>query len=105
MKYNESKYISKEKTIEIENPRNVFLKGTNIFDGLNTYLGIWINGEYLVKVTIMRSNCVYYEYLQEEYVSPESTINKYLEYNQDITTISREDFEKQLDKLKTIINI
>ena len=57
IKYETSKYIKEKAQIEITDTKNVFLKGTNPYDGLNTYLGIWNKekGIAIVNITSWRN--------------------------------------------------
>lgn len=40
IEYETSKYIKEKQKIEINDTKNVFLQGTNPYDGLSTYFGI-----------------------------------------------------------------
>lgn len=105
IEYETSKFVKETKTIEIEDTKNVFLKGTNPYDGLSTYFGIWRNEEYLVIVTLISGRTISYEYSRSKSIFTEADIRKYLEHNKNVQMISKDAFIAELNKFKQIIKI
>ncbi len=103
--YVKNKFLKEEKLMEIENTKNVFLKGRNPYDGVSTYLGIWTNEKYLVIVTLISNRCISYEYSLDKRIYTELNIRKYLEDNDNVETISRDEFENQLKNIIEIFEI
>jgi len=54
IEYETSRCITENKKIEIEDPKNVFLKGLSLYEGLTTYFGVWKNANGLSIITIRR---------------------------------------------------
>ena len=105
IEYEVSKYVKEQKCIEIEDTKNVFLKGTNPYDGLNTYFGIWTNSHYLSIVTLISNRSVQYDCTTNKNVYTECDIKKYLSNNNNVSKISKNEFIRQLDNFKMIIEI
>ena len=103
--YKVGKYIYENQKIEIEDQRNVFLKGTNPYDGLSTYFGIWENENGLAIVTIISSRNISYEYSRDRAIHTESNIKDYLERNLNVKVISKQEFKQKLDSIQKIIEI
>ena len=94
--YEVDNYVKEKKSIEIEDNKNVFLKGTNPYDGLSTYFGIWTNTNYLSIVTIISNRCISYDCTTSKNVYTECDIKKYLSNNKNIKVISKAEFANKL---------
>ena len=102
IQYTKSAFIKENKTIEIENPKNVFLKGKNPYDNLDTYFGIWINKGNIVIVSIISYRVISYKRYLGTNLHTEQDIREYLENNNTVLPISKEKFKEQLDYIKDI---
>ena len=95
IEYTESHYINENHKIEIEDTKNIFLKGKSHYDKLDTYFGIWTNEKYLIITTISKRN-ISYNYSLDKNGYTECDIQNFLRSNSDIQKISREQFKKEL---------
>ena len=91
--------------IEIENTKNVFLKGKNPFDNLDTYFGIWSNNSGLSIITIISYRTIRYKHYMNANLSTICDIKEYLKNNNDVKIIQQEQFEKQINHIRTIFKI
>ena len=98
IEYIESHYINKNHKIEIEDTKNVFLKGKSSYDEIDTYFGIWTNEKYLIIASI-NDRIIRYSYSLNKNSDTECDINNFLKCNSDIKKISREEFKMELDKI------
>lgn len=105
IRYETSKYMEETKEFEIEDPKNVFLKGTNPYDGLPTYFGIWNNNNTLVIVTIISYRNISYERWLNTNLYTENDIKKYLKCNNNVKKITRNEFKEQIEHIRSIIEI
>lgn len=105
IEYEVSNFVKEKRTINIEDTKNVFLKGTNPYDGLSTYFGIWTNKVYLSIVTLISGRCVSYECTMNKYINTECDIKKYLSDNRNIKIISKAEFIEKLNNFKEKIEI
>lgn len=105
IEYETSKYVKETKKIEIKDTKNVFLKGKNVFDGLDTYFGIWINNKSISIVTIISYRTITYKHFLTEHFSTLYDIQEYLKHNDNVIVIEKKEFEKQINHLKSIFKI
>lgn len=105
IRYTKNNYVKEENSIDIEDTKNVFLKGKNPYDGLDTYFGIWENNNTLVIVTIISFRTIDYKQYLSTDLHTENDIKHYLEYNKNVISISKDEFKKQLDFIKKIFRI
>ncbi len=105
IEYETSKYVKENQRIEIPDTKNVFLKGKNPYDGLDTYFGIWNNNNTLVIVTIISWRTIYYERYLNTSVYTACNIKKYLEQNENVKVITKAEFKKQIDNIRSIMEI
>lgn len=105
IEYEKWKYIKGKEKLEIEDSKNVFLKGKNIYDNLPTYFGIWINNDCLSIVTIVSYRTIFYKYYLNTNLSTECDIQEYLEHSKDIEIIDKNEFKEQIDHIKKIFEI
>lgn len=105
IEYETSKYVKETKKIEIKDTKNVFLKGNNIFDGLDTYFGIWVNNKKLSIVTIISYRTITYKHFLNENLSTLCDIQEYLKHNDNVIIIEKKEFEKQINHVKSIFKI
>lgn len=105
IKYEISKFVRKKAQIEIKDTKNVFLKGTNPYDGLNTYFGIWTKEDGIAIVNITSWRNIRYEYSLSKKIYTEQYIKKYLENNINVTIISKQEFKKEIDHIRSILEI
>ena len=103
IKYEKNEYKREQCQIEIEDTKNIFLKGINPYDGLSTYFGIWTNEKYIVIVTLISNGNISYEYSLNKNIYTESDIKKYMELNNNVEIISKEKFKNQLQKVISIV--
>lgn len=105
IKYNTSKFVKSIGQLEVEDTKNIFLKGRNSFDNTITYFGIWKNQNYLVIVKVLSDRNINYEYSKMGGIYTENYIKTYLEFNNNVSIISREEFKEQLKKLTEKLEI
>ena len=105
IKYTTSEYKTETRELEIEDTKNVFLQGTNPYDGLPTYFGIWQNKGTPVIVTIISWRTINYKRYLSTAVSPECDIKDYLNHNIDVKNISRDEFKKEISNIQKILEI
>lgn len=105
IQYETSKFVKEKQKLEIEDTKNVFLQGTNPYDGLPTYFGIWINNNRLSIVTIISYRNISYEHWLSPNGYTESNIRKYLENNNNVRIITKDEFQKQISHIKSILEI
>ena len=101
IEYETSKYVKEKAQIEIQDTKNVFLQGKNPYDGLNTYFGIWTKKDGIAIVNITSWRNISYEYS----LNTEQYIKKYLENNKNVKIISKEELKKELDHVRSILEI
>lgn len=105
IEYETRKFIDEKRQLNIEDSKNVFLKGTNPYDGLPTYFGIWQNNNKLSIVTIISyRNIKYASYLNTS-LSTENDIKEYLRYNNNVKIIAKDEFKKQIQHINSILRI
>lgn len=105
IEYETNKFIKEKQKIEINDTKNVFLQGTNAYDGLDTYFGIWENKDCFVIVTLISNRNISYEYSTNKNVYTECDIKRYLENCKNVKVISKSDFTKQLSRIIKILEI
>ncbi len=105
IEYETSKYVKEKAQIEITDTKNVFLQGKNPYDCLNTYFGIWIKRDGIAIVTITSWRNISYEYSLSKNIYTEQYIKKYLENNKNVKIISKEEFKKEIDHVRSILEI
>lgn len=103
--YEVSEYKTETRQIEIEDTKNVFLQGTNPYDGLPTYFGIWENKGTLVFVTIIGWRTIKYERWLNTNGYTECNVKEYLKNNKNVKAISREEFKAQIQNIREILEI
>lgn len=105
IKYTKNTFVKEDLSIEIGNPKNVFLRGKNPYDNLDTYFGIWENNNTLMIVTIISYRTIDYKRYLSTNLHTENDIKHYLECNKNVIPISKEEFKKQIDYIKEIFEI
>lgn len=105
IEYEVSNFVKEKRTIEIADTKNIFLKGTNPYDGLSTYFGIWTNKIYLSIVTLISDRCVSYDCTMNKNVYTECDIKKYLANNKNVKVISKAEFTEKLKDFNEKIEI
>lgn len=105
IKYKDDKYIKEKKEIEIEDTKNVFLKGRNKYDNLPTYFGIWENNGGLSIVTIISYRTISYKYYLHESIYTECDIREYLRNNKKVEIIEKDEFKEQLEHVNSILKM
>ena len=105
IEYEVSKFVNETKSIDIKDTKNIFLKGTNPYDGLYTYFGVWTNKKYLCIVTLISNRCVSYDCTLNKNVYTECDIKKYLSENRNVKIISKAEFIEKLNIFKEKIKI
>lgn len=105
IEYETRKFVGEKKQLNIEDSKNVFLKGTNPYDGLSTYFGIWENDDKLSIVTIISYRNIKYECYLNKALSTESDIREYLMYNNNVKTITKDEFKEQIQYISSILRI
>lgn len=105
IEYEISKFEKEKKQLSINDAKNIFLQGTNPYDGLNTYFGIWTTNNYLVIATLISGRNISYEYYSNKNVYTERDIKEYLEVNKNVKIISKKQFKEQLQRINTILEI
>lgn len=105
IEYETSKYVKEKQNIEIEDTKNVFLKGKNIYDNLPTYFGIWLHDGCLSIVTIIRYRTISYKCYLNPNLSTKCDIQEYLKNSNDVEVIERSEFKEQINHITTILKI
>lgn len=105
IKYETSEYKTESMQIEIEDTKNVFLQGTNPYDGLPTYFGIWNNKGTLVIITIISWRTIKYQRWLNPDGYTECDIKEYLKNNRNVKTITKEEFKQQIQNIREILEI
>lgn len=105
IEYETSKFVKEKKQLEIPDTKNIFLSGKNPYDGLDTYFGIWNNKNTLVIVTIISWRTIYFERYLNTNLYTDSDIKKYLEQNKNVKVITKAEFKKQIDNIRSIMEI
>ena len=105
IKYDKTEYSRVTHEIDIPDTKNVFLKGTNPYDGLSTYLGIWTNEKYLVVINMISNRNISYDYSLEKAGNTEMDIKKFLEHSKNVKIISRDEFQKKLNNFIEIVKM
>lgn len=105
IEYEISKYVKEMQKIEIKDTKNVFLKGKNPFDNLDTYFGIWVNNKQISIVTIISYRTITYKNYLNENLSTICDIQEYLKHNDSVVIIDKKEFEKQINHIKSIFEI
>ncbi len=105
IEYEISKYVKENKQIEILDTKNVFLKGKNPYDNMDTYFGVWINDNNLSIVTIKSWHTISYKSYLNTNLDTESDIQEYLNNNKNVTIITRDEFKEQIDNIRSILKV
>ena len=105
IEYIESHYINKNHKIEIEDTKNVFLKGKNIYDNLPTYFGVWLNDGCLSIVTIISYRTINYKSYMNPNISTKYDIQEYLKNSKDVVVIEKDQFKEQINHITKILKI
>ena len=105
IEYETSKYISEKHKIEIEDTKNVFLKGKNIYDNLPTYFGIWLNDGCLSIVTIISYRTISYKSYLNPKLYTKCDIQEYLKNSKDVRVIEKSEFKEQINYITKILQI
>ena len=105
IEYEKCNFSKEQCNIEIKDLKNVFLKGKNPFDNLDTYFGIWVNNKQISIVTIISYRTVTYKHYLNENLSTICNIQEYLKHNDSVVIIDRKEFEKQINHIKSIFEI
>ncbi len=99
IEYEKSKFIKEKRDFELVDTKNIFLKGYNSYDGIKTFFGIWQNKEYLVIVTIISNRTISYEYSLNKGIYTDNYIREYLENNDYVESISKEEFKEKFENI------
>ncbi len=105
IKYEKNEFIKKYEQIEIEDTKNIFLKGRNPYDHLPTFFGIWINGKCLSIVTIVSYHTISYKYYLNINLPTKCDIQNYLQNNDNVKIITKSEFKEQMDHVRSILKI
>lgn len=105
IEYETSKYVKEKQQLEIDDINNVFLQGTNPYDGLPTYFGIWKNNNRLVIITIISWRNISYKCYLNINLSTNLDIRDYLEHNKNVKVITRNEFKEQIQHITMLLEI
>lgn len=105
IEYEKCKIIKENYKIEIDDTKNVFLKGKNPFDNLDTYFGIWPNKEGISIITIISYRTITYKHYLNTNISTIYDIQEYLKNNDNVKIIQKDQFEKQINHIRSIFKI
>ena len=105
IEYEKCKYIKKTEKLEIEDTKNVFLKGFDKYYNLPTYFGIWINNGCLSIVTIINYSTIRYKHYLNTNLNTECDIQEYLKDNKNVEFIAKNEFKEQIDHIIKIFEI
>ena len=103
--YKTTEYTEVMHELGIEDDKNIFLLGRNKCDGLNTYLGIWRNKNYLVIATLISGRNISYEYYSMHNISTDKDIEKFMQHTRDVKVIPKDEFETELKRVISILEI
>ncbi len=105
IEYETRKFVDEKRQFNIEDSKNVFLKGINPYDNLPTYFGIWENDNKLSIVSIISYRNIKYGCYLNTNLSTESDIKEYLRYNDNVKIITKDEFKEQIQKINSILRI
>ena len=105
IEYKNNNIKRESKKIEIEDPKNVFLKGKNIYDNLPTYFGVWLNDGCLSIVTIISYRTINYKSYMNPNISTKYDIQEYLKNSKDVVVIEKNQFKEQINHITKILKI
>ena len=105
IEYEINKFVTEKCKIEIEDSKNIFLKGQNPYDGLSTYFGIWTTEKYIVIATIISNKNISYEYSLDKNIYTTIDIKKYLEFNRNVQVITKNEFKEQLKSFLSVVKM
>lgn len=105
IEYETNKSVKEKQELEIEDTKNVFLKGTNPYDRLPTYFGIWSNNSGLSIVTIISYRTISYQHLLNKNLHTECDIKEYLKSNNNVQVITQNEFKELIQHIRTIFEI
>jgi len=105
IEYETSKYVKEYKKLEIEDTKNIFLKGRNIYDNLPTYFGIWVNNGALSIVTIISYRTITYAHYLNPNISTKCDIQEYLRNSDEVEIIEKDEFKEQINHIRLIMEI
>ena len=105
IEYKNNNIKRESKKIEIEDPKNVFLKGKNIYDNLPTYFGVWLNDGCLSIITIISYRIIFYKYYLNPNLSTKHDIKEYLKNSKDVQNIEKSEFKEQINHITKILKI
>lgn len=105
IEYEKYKFTKENGKIEIDDTKNIFLKGTNPFDNLDTYFGIWPNNGGLSIVTIISYRTITYKHYLNTNLSTICDIQEYLKNNDNVKIIQKDQFEEQINHIRSIFEI
>ena len=105
IEYEVNNFVKEKRTINIEDTKNVFLEGRNIYDNLPTYFGIWLNDGRLSIVTITSYRTISYQSYLNPNLSTKCDIQEYLKNSKDVRVIGKSEFKEQINHITTILKI
>ena len=102
--YTKEKLLKEEYKIEIEDTKNVFLKGRTPQKNEEIYFGIWKKSENGNEVTAtIKSRDIKFDYSIYGSIGSIVEIRHFIEANNKIEKISKDKFFKKLDTVKAIL--
>lgn len=94
---------NKDIELEIEDIRNVFLKGRDIHRNTNELLGIWIDKQGLKIVSILNQSAISIDCNRNVSVSTRVDIECFLKNHNNVVEISKEEFRKELNRIMSLL--
>lgn len=105
IEYEKNKHTTETFKFEIEDIKNVFLQGNNMWDNVNSYFGIWESNNRVTVVTITGYKTINYDYCFDTGFSTICYIKEYLGKNNNVKIISKEEFKEQIDHIRKRLEI
>ncbi len=90
--------------IEVEDTKNCFFKGNDVYRNLTEYLGIWIDNHGLKTVSILNNSAITVDCSLNVNNNTIIDIEYFLKNHKSVQIISKEEFRSQLNRLIGILN-
>jgi hypothetical protein len=102
--YEKSKFVREEHEFEIEDMKNVFLKGRDSSFNRTVYLGIWQNQNGGGVTATIGDREIKFDYSRYGLSESTANIRKFLESNRKVEKISKDLFFEKLDNIKNLLS-
>ena len=104
-KHENNKTVLETKKIQIKNLRKVFLQGTKRYVPINTYFGLWTNKYNMLTLVVINSGHIFHTTFAKSNKLVKKFIKEFLKINRFTKVISKEEFKKEIDHVRSILEI